>query len=308
MHHDPNWPRANAWLAASEAPHDALGTLAVLGVPAAKGSISPGRCDLAPAAVREALAYFSPYDVQHDCDLTRLAARDLGDLDIAVLTPDQSFPVVRSAVAANWGRADALTLLGGDNSITHPGVLGLGAELTRCGLITFDAHFDLRDTKGGLSNGNPVRALLDAGMPGANIVQIGIQAFANSCAYAGVARQAGITIVTADEVHERGIETVVRRALDELGSRADLLYVDFDIDVLDRAFVPGCPGARPGGLAPFQLRLAARECGLDQRVRVIDLVEFDPQNDVNRVTAMTAAAVLLAFASGLADRLKASNV
>ena len=29
------------------------------------------------------------------------------------------------------------------------------------GLITLDAHFDMRDTSAGLSNGNPVRALIE---------------------------------------------------------------------------------------------------------------------------------------------------
>ncbi len=305
MHQDPHWPRASAWLAATNPHPDSLGTISIIGAPAAKGSITPGRCDLAPAAVREALQFFSPYDMQNDCDLERVAARDLGDLDIAALAPDQSFGIVRRAVASALRKADALVLLGGDNSITYPGVVGLNVELSRCGLLTLDAHLDLRDTANGLSNGNPVRALLDAGLPGANVVQIGIQAFANSCHYASVARDAGVTVVTADEVHTLGIASAVRRALDELAGRAEIIYVDFDIDVLDRAFAPGCPGARPGGLAPWELRIAARECGLEPKVRAIDIVEFDPQNDVNRTTALAAASCLLSFVSGLHQRLKA---
>lgn len=308
MHHDPNWPRAGVWLAASHPQPDALGTLTVIGAPATKGSLTPGRCDLAPAAIRDALQFFSPYDVQYDCDLTRIAARDLGDLDIAALTPEQAFGIVRRAVAATVPRSDAVVLLGGDNSITYPGVVGIGVELERCGLLTLDAHFDLRDTASGLSNGNPVRALLDAGLPGANTVQIGIQAFANSRHYAALARESGITVITADQVHARGIDSVMRRALDELTGRTDVLYVDFDIDVLDRTFAPGCPGSRPGGLAPWELRIAARECGLEPKVRVIDIVEFDPQKDLNQATALAAASCLLSFVSGLHHRLKAIHV
>ena len=61
-----------------------------------------------------------------------------------------------------------------------------------CGLLTIDAHLDLRSLDGGLSNGNPVRALLADGLPGGQIVQVGLQSFANSAAYAEVAREAGI--------------------------------------------------------------------------------------------------------------------
>ena len=47
-------------------------------------------------------------------------------------------------------RRHALTLLvGGNNAVTRPGVLGLGLPLDKIGLITLDAHFDMRDTTRG---------------------------------------------------------------------------------------------------------------------------------------------------------------
>src|SRR5690606_14031193 len=72
--------------------------------------------------------------------------------------------------------------LGGDNSLTYPVGRGAAAD----GLITIDAHFDLRD---GVSNGSPVRRLVQDAPEGeridpARIVQIGIADFANSAAYA----------------------------------------------------------------------------------------------------------------------------
>ena len=46
--------------------------------------------------------------------------------------------------------------------------------------MTIDAHFDLRETDQALSNGNPIRALLEDGLPGRNLVQIGLMPFANT--------------------------------------------------------------------------------------------------------------------------------
>jgi formiminoglutamase len=195
-------------------------------------------------------------------------------------------------------------MLGGDNGVTRPGVHGIGDALADCGLLTLDAHFDLRDTSQGLSNGNPVRALLEDGLPGANIVQLGILSFANSQAYSQVARDAGINFVTMDKLRAQGIESAVNAALDYLSQRVKLIYFDLDVDVLDRAFAPACPGARPGGLLPWEARRAAWLCGRHPKVKVMDLVEVDPTQDVANITVMSAAACLLSFASGLVTRLQ----
>lgn len=306
MSEDPNWPRASAWLAGDHQP-DPAGRLVVLGAPLRLGSITPGRCDLAPAAIRNALERFSTYDVETGGDVRRLAAGDLGDLDLADSKPEDALDPISETVRKGLADGDAVVLLGGDNSVTRPGVRGIGDPVDRAGLLTLDAHFDLRDLDQGLSNGNPVRALLEDGLPGENIVQIGIQPFANSTPYAQVARDAGITVLTIDAIRMRGIEAVVLESLGRLAERCDAIYVDLDLDVLDRAFAPATPGSRPGGLTPWEVRRAAHLCGRDPAVRALDLVEVDPMKDVADVTVLTAAACLLSFASGVLARTDSSD-
>jgi formimidoylglutamase len=287
---DPNWPRASHWLAA-QPPPGTRAQLAVVGVPL-NSSITPGHCDLAPAAIRKALERYSLYDADSAIDIGSLAVCDRGD-------------VASTAEAIRAACGDVATvLLGGDNGITLPGVHAMGEPLARCGLLTFDAHYDLRHLDGGLTNGNPIRALLRDGLPGLNIVQIGIQPFTNSAAYAQIAREAGVQIITADEVREHGIATVVRDALDLLNAKTDAIYVDLDVDVLDRAFAPACPGSRPGGLEPWMLRRAARFCGAHPKVRIMDIVEVDPTKDIADATCLAAASFLLAFAAGVAGRAR----
>jgi len=92
----------------------------------------------------------------------------------------------------------------------------------------------------------------------------------------------------------------VREALDSFTT--EFIYVDLDLDVLDRAFAPATPGSRPGGLTPWEMRTAARVCGEFARVRVFDLVEMDPEQDIAGQTALCAAACLLSFASGVHRR------
>jgi formiminoglutamase len=296
---DPNWPRASAWLGGSHHP-DPVARLAVLGAPIRQGSISGGRFDLAPGAIREALGRFSTFD--GEVDVSAVAAKDTGDLALADAKPEAALTELAGAVGGTLDTSDAVVVLGGDNSITRPACRGLGPDLEHVGLLTVDAHHDLRDTEGGLTNGNPVRALLEDGLPGRNIVQVGIQPFANSRAYAEVARAAGIRVIPVDEVERRGMGDAIRDALSHLDALVNRIHMDLDLDALDRVFAPACPGSRPGGLRPGQVQEAARAAGAHPKVRVLDLVEVDPERDVGDATVLAGASLLLAFASGLARR------
>jgi formiminoglutamase len=303
---DPYWPRASAWLAGTHS-ETTLGRLTVLGAPLRLGSITPGRCDLAPSAVRAILRKLSCYDIEADTDLLLLEARDLGDLPLADARLEDAFEPLKVAVRRALAEADAIAVIGGDNGVTHPAVHGVAGSLDQCGLVTLDAHLDLRDLSNGLTNGNPVRALLADGIHGENIIQIGIQPFANSRAYADVAREAGITIMTMDQVRAHNVETLLNEALEYLSGNVDTIYVDLDIDVLDRIYAPATPGSRPGGLTPWELRRVAWLCGVHPKVRAIDLVEVDPTRDIADVTVLATAQCLLSFASGLLTRLTAKS-
>ena len=299
---DTHWPRASGWLDGSSF-DETVGSLGVVGAPL-NWSISPGRCDLAPAAVRKAMHRLSTYDIENEVDAMSLACRDYGDLEIADMKPEGALAPIREAVDNALGECAAVVLLGGDNGITRAAMHGVGAPLERCGLITLDQHFDLRTLEGGLINGNPVRALLDDGLPGENIAQVGISSFANSLEYKRLADDAGITVATMDTVHEIGIDAAIEGALDAVAGRADVIYFDLDVDVMDRAFAPACPGARPGGLSPAQVKRAAFLMGTHPKVRAMDLVEVDPEMDVNDATCLATGTFLLSFACGLVERLR----
>lgn len=299
---DPHWPRASGWLTGSTV-GPPVGSIGLIGAPL-NHSISPGRCDLAPQAVRKAMHRLSTYDVENDVDAMLVACKDYGDLPIANMKPEDALAPISSAVAEALSDCSAAVLLGGDNGITRPAMHGLGVPLDRCGLITLDQHFDLRTLEGGLINGNPVRALLDDGLPGKNIAQVGISSFANSKEYKQLADDAGITVVTMNTVHEIGIDASIEGALDAVADKVDVIYFDFDVDVLDRAFAPACPGARPGGLSPAEVKRAAFLMGCHPKVKAMDLVEVDPELDVNDTTCLATGMFLLSFACGLVSRLR----
>jgi formiminoglutamase len=266
---------------------DVQAPVGLLGVPLAAGSVTPGSCDQAPLALRKTLKRIGRYDVETGRELeTRVA--DRGDVELCGPTIEKATPKIRDAVAAS-AEAHALTLLvGGNNAVTRPGVLGLGGSLEEIGLITLDAHFDMRDLGQGLSNGNPVRALIEDGLPGANIAQVGLASFANSRPMHDDAIEAGNLVITIGDVRQDGIAHAIDRALDHV-AHCDALVIDCDIDVIDRSQFPAAPGARPGGMAVHDFFYAVRRLASDSRVRIIDLTEWDPPLDSTDLSALTAA-------------------
>jgi len=259
----------------------------LIGAPLSAGSVTPGACDLAPQLLRQTLRRIGRYDVETGRELETKVA-DRGDVEVAGLTIEQATPLIRDAVAAS-SQSHALTLLvGGNNAITRAAVLGLGGKYDEIGLITLDAHFDMRELDQGLSNGNPVRALLEDGLPGANIAQVGLASFANSRKMHEDAIEAGSLAITISDVRRDGITHAIDRALDHV-SHCDALVIDCDIDVIDRSQFPAAPGGRAGGMTAHDFYYAVRRLASDARVRVIDLTEWDPPLDTTDLSALTAA-------------------
>ena len=283
MADDPRWPRASQWLQTGSADP----RFAVLGVPAHLTSISATNAHTTPGAIRAALARYSVWVESEGLDLRDLAVADLGD--IADPDSDEGEAATMATVAAH---ADIPVLaLGGDNSITFAVARGSRAD----GLITLDAHHDLRD---GRSNGSPVQRLIDAGLDGRRVVQIGIADFANSPDYAARARDHGITVIPRAALQQRPMADVMEEALEVVGSGR--IHVDLDVDVCDRSVAPACPASLPGGISAAELLAAARAAGRDPRVVSMDLAEIGAQADTaDQRTVRLAAMCVLEVATGV---------
>ncbi|WP_298865489.1 agmatinase family protein [uncultured Microbacterium sp.] len=286
--HDELWPRAGAWPAPVEGEKaDAV----LLGVPTWRTSISKTGAHATPAAIREALQRYSATLMGEPAvDLNEvLRVVDAGD----VHEPDGDEGMQRTVERVRALAADnrLVIALGGDNSLTYPVARGAGAG----GLITIDAHYDLRD---GVSNGSPVRRLVQDApdserIDPKKIVQIGIADFANSAAYAQRASEWGIRVITIDEVRRRSNSDVVAEALEVAGA-GSRIHLDIDVDSADRAAVPGCPASVPGGFAAWELRSLVRGIATDPRVVSADLAEVDATADAEdgRTVRLAALCVL----------------
>lgn len=294
MSKDPLWPSAASWL---EPYGSGSVDLGLFGVLASETSISATGANNTPSEIRVALARYSTYSWSQGKDLRDLSFADFGDSE----TPDSPAGEDQTMALANLvARNSKLSIaLGGDNSITYAVMKGVfGTELDTAGLITFDAHHDLRD---GTSNGSPIRRLIESGLPGTSVVQIGINDFSNSPQYAARAKELGIHVIPRSALRNRSADSVMDEALSKLGSKK--LHVDIDMDVCDRAFVPACPAAAPGGISADELRQFAFLVGKASQVVSADITEIDALADsADGRTVRLGALTILELANGLVSR------
>lgn len=285
--HDPLWPRASSVITAHDGSRvDAL----IVGVPASATSISETGADATPGAVRKALTRYSIAHSDSNVKLEKVKIADAGDVISPDIDEDATISLLRSAQL----KSTLLIALGGDNSITY--ATHMGSEAT--GLITLDAHYDLRD---GISNGSPVRRLIEAGLSGKRVVQIGIADFSNSPEYAARAKEYGITVIPRSELRGANLPEIWSRALAIAGDR---IHVDFDMDVCDRSVVPACPAAAPGGISADEIRQFAFLAGSSKSVISMDITEIDSTKDSDdERTARLAALVILEAIAGLSTRI-----
>lgn len=295
---DSSWPTAATLI--KEAPLDGRPHVALFGVSTYATSVSPRSSTSTPQAVRAALEKYSTWSFRDRVDLAdHVVLVDHGDVE----DPDGEggHERVAEALASAPPTAALRIILGGDNAATWHALSALANDRAQeYGLITLDAHLDMRH---GRSNGSPVRQLLDEGLDPRHVVQVGLGDFSNSAAFARETLERGVHVIERDAFFDEDATTVARRALELAGHDGRPIYVDVDLDCADRAAVPGCPAAAPGGLSAAEVRAFVREVCSDESVVAIDFTEVDVERDSpDQRTVRLVALLILEALAGVARR------
>jgi len=180
-------------------------------------------------------------------------------------------------------------LLGGDCSVTIPFLAGF-ADHGPVWILQIDAHIDWREEVHGERYGysSPMRRASEMAHV-AGIVQVGLRSVGSArLADIEAARHCGSRFVTAREVHAQGVEAALRHFPD--GAR---IVVTLDCDSLDPGIMPGVAARTPGGLTYTQVIDLIAGLGRRGRIAGFDLVELYPPADMDGLSALTAARLLV---------------
>lgn len=194
---------------------------------------------------------------------------------------------------------------GGDHLVSLPILRALAAN-GPLAMIHFDAHTDLFDEYFDghrYTHGTPFRRAIEEGLLDPHrIIQIGIRGTMYDGKDIEWGRENGVTIITIEELFDRGVEGVMDQARALVGNTAT--YVSFDIDGIDPAFAPGTGTPEIGGFTTFQAQqMVRRLAGLN--LVGADLVEVSPPFDQSGTTAWVGVSMMYELMCVLADAIAA---
>ena len=281
----PTYALRPSFLGVENAGRDAA--IVVAGIPYDFGTSNRPGARFGPAAIRQASRMLAGED--HPQARFGAASLDLADIG--------DFRIVHGEVAGTLAAIEKqaaafshLVALGGDHSITLPLLRALARRRGPLGLVHFDAHLDTWPESFGLAwgHGSPFYHAIEEGLvEPRRMVQIGIRSPVEAAVGAWTEGK-GVTILTAEEVHESTPSAVAERVRRVAGEGP--LYLSFDIDALDPAFAPGTGTPEVGGLATWQARAILRRLAGLAFVGM-DVVEVAPAYDAAEITALAAATI-----------------
>lgn len=188
---------------------------------------------------------------------------------------------------------------GGEHTMSFPILRAVGRDQP-LGLIHLDAHADTGGTpKGGDDNNdNSVfrKAVLDGVLDPERTVQIGIRGRASFIW--DFSHDTGMRVVTADELHEKGVPYIMEEIRERIGSAP--AYLSVDTDAIDSTEMPGTTLPEPFGITGRQAREIIRGArGLD--IVGADIAELCPPHDPQGISANLAAALMFEMLCVLAE-------
>ncbi len=270
--------------------------VAVLGVPFDGGTTYRPGTRFGPQGIRKISALYGPYSFELGVDLREsITIGDLGDVFTIPGNIEKTFDQISKAVGHVVASGAFPVVLGGDHSIGYPTTRGVAEHLGgNLGIIHFDRHVDTQETDlDERMHTTPWFHATDIpNVPPKNLVQIGIGGWQAPRPGVQVGRERGTTIMTVTDAVEMGIEAAAERALEVAWDGADAVWLSFDVDCLDAAFVPGTGWPEPGGFLPREvLKFIQRIC--DARpLAGIEVVECSPPYDNAEITALISTRVI----------------
>jgi arginase len=196
---------------------------------------------------------------------------------------------------------DVPLVLGGDHSVALGTIGGLASLHGPGAALWFDAHGDLNTpetTPSGNVHGMPLAAVLGRAGDGfeserwplpaldrERVALIGVRSLDEG--ERELVRAAGIAVYTISEIDRRGVEPVLREALERV-SGAPFVHISVDLDFVDPIVAPGVGSPVRGGVSYREAHLMMELVAESGLLTSLELVEVNPILDHENVTARLA--------------------
>jgi agmatinase len=258
----------------------------------------------APRAIRTASCPPGPHLEAKIDAFAELRVIDFGDAPVLPADPVRTHAAIEATVGEVLDAGLLPIVLGGDHSIAEPDVRACARRHGPVGLVHFDTHTDTGTEVFGVevSHGTPMyRLVRDGHVDPKRYVQIGLRGYWPGEKEFGWQAEQGITSFFMHDVRELGVDEVVRRAVDVVGTGP--VFLSVDVDVLDPAFAPGTGTPEPGGMTSVDLLRAVRTVAARLELVGADVVEVIPTAvGSTDITALVADRIVREILTGIALR------
>jgi len=274
--------------------------IACVGIPMDQSAPARGGTRFGPQAARKWSHIHGPiHERWHTMPFDLCRIIDYGDIAFTGTGGKQRCDDIYKAYKALDRRGIAPLTCGGEHTITRPITIALGED-EPMGLVHFDAHCDTGGTPAGMDSYNDNSIFQKAVCAGAidpeRTIQIGIRGrtfFVWDFSY-----KSGMRVVSADEVHEKGVGPIIAEMQKIIGDGP--VYLSVDTDAMDCVAMPGTTCPEPYGLQPLHVRDIIRGMrGMD--LRGADITELCPPEDPTEQSANIVGALMFEMLCLLAE-------
>ena len=271
--------------------------VAILGAPFDGGTTYRSGTRFGPQGIRKISALYGTYSFELGVDLREsVSICDVGDVFTIPGNIEKTFDQVSKGVGHVYASGAFPVVLGGDHSLGFATVRGVAQNMNgkKLGILHFDRHVDTQETD--LDERMHTTPWFHAtnipNVPAKNLVQIGIGGWQAPRPGVKVGRERQTTIMTVTDCVEMGIENAAKQALEVACDGVDAVWLSFDVDCLDAAFVPGTGWPEPGGFLPREVLKFLQIIADTKPLAGMEIVECSPPYDAAEITSLMATRVI----------------
>lgn len=199
-------------------------------------------------------------------------------------------------------------ILGGDHSLAIASALGTIEKSEKLGIIWIDAHLDyntFETTITGNLHGLPLATInglnkdLSSFHKGIyydpkHAVVIGYRSEEeNKEIELNNIKKMGVTVFTTEDIRKIGIKNIIKKAFEIASSNTKGVHISYDLDVIDPKVAPGVSVPEENGITSQEaIQIIKEVLKYKNIINSLDLIEFNPLNDINKQTENLALNIL----------------
>ena len=240
-------------------------------------------CEKAPVEIINELKEIEINESGRSIDFSSL---NLEEIHVDLKNVEEANHLIYENSKEVFEKNDKVFFIGGDHSISYSITRAFMKIEKNPLLVVFDAHADCMKPGKEPTHEEWLRAVIEEGF--VNVILISTRKIWEE--EMRFLKNRDITMIKMDVLQEDVGE--VCDVVMEQARKSGGFYVSIDIDSLDPGFAPGTGYPEPGGLSSRDLIYMARRLSMLENFRGADIVEINPDKDVNKITVKLGAKLL----------------